>query len=685
MQGVRVTAATDGQKQHRLGGVLALLAVSLTSPLCLASGFLDDAQIRARSDAVASKDWPGQTHVKIYHFGQILVRETGMAIQKEQIVWKVLAPAGSKALSVLRFDYDPDSSEVQVERVVVLREDGTATEVSLHQETEFPPSAAHGGLHDLPQTNHGIFWPLRMLLVRIPGLQPGDSVVIHRTFRGFQVAYLHEQTSDPDLRFVPPQVGEFYEVAVFGEPVPVVYRELQVHIAPGRALNVGIYNGTIDHHVEKSPAATMHRFVGRLIPAFPPGVRSLALSDVAPKVVMSTLPSWPQRSQWFYLVSEPSLQLTDDLIALAKSIVDGISNDEDRVKALNRWVAHHIRYSGLSIGPGEGYTIHPASLTARERMGACKDMAGLQVALMRALGYRAFAAMTMAGARVEEVPADQFNHAVVIWQRDDGSHILVDPTAAVLSRKLWSHAEAGQHYVAALPQGDRLRMTPHQTPADNTVTVRVDGELNGSGSLRAEVHILATGFLDTGLRRVFGYSFEGTWGAILQDLAWHLWPSAVVTSASPPRKAVEDLDRPFELRFSVLGTTGLDGRPQRFPWRPASFRMFLWAAGRLAENRVDLVPEQSGASFRSTKTLRYMETTRFPKGYRLRPFPGFSFTNRWGLVTGQAHMKGRDLRVDVRVEFAGREVPASGIPAYQELLSAVASLSNLHLVLEGGP
>jgi hypothetical protein len=47
-------------------------------------------------------------------------------------------------------------------------------------------------------------------------------------------------------------------------------------------------------------------------------------------------------------------------------------------------------------------------------------------------------------------------------------------------------------------------------------------------------------------------------------------------------------------------------------------------------------------------------------------------------------MKARDLRVDVQVEFAAREVPASEIPAYQELLSAVAALSKLHLVLEGG-
>jgi transglutaminase-like putative cysteine protease len=667
-----------------LGALLAVLTIGLGSPLCLASGFLEEAEVRARADAVDAKDWPGQSHVKIYHFGHILVRDTGMAIQREQIVWKVLTPAGVKALSVLRFDYDPDSSEVELEHVVVLRGDGSRTEVSLQQETAFPPSAAQGGLHDLPQTNHGIFWPLRMLLVRIPALQPGDTVVVHRTFRGFQVAYLREQTADPDQRFVPPQVGEFYEVAVFGEPVPVIHRELQVQIPPGKPPNVGIYNGTLDHHIEETPEATTHRFVGRSIPAFPPGVKSMSLSDVAPKVVMSTLPSWPQRSQWFYLVSEPSFQLTEDLISLAKSIVQGISRDEDRVKALNRWVAHHIRYSGLSVGPGEGYTIHPASLTARERMGVCKDMAGLQVALMRALGYRAFAAMTMAGARVEEVPADQFNHAVVVWQRDDGSHVLVDPTWAVLSSKLWSHAEAGQHYVAGLPQGDRLRMTPHQTPADNAVTVRMDSELESSGSLSAEVHIVATGFLDTSLRRIFGYSFEGTWGAILQDLAWHLWPSAVVTSTGLSRKAVEDLDRPFELRFSVSGSLGVDRLPQRFPWRPASFRMFLWAAGRLAENRVDLVPGQAGAYFWSTKTLRYVETTRLPRGYRIRPFPGFSFANQWGSVTGQASMKARDLRVDVQVEFAAREVPASEIPAYQELLSAVAALSKLHLVLEGG-
>jgi hypothetical protein len=103
------------------------------------------------------------------------------------------------------------------------------------------------------------------------------------------------------------------------------------------------------------------------------------------------------------------------------AITRGLDSDEEKVAALLHWVAQNIRYFGLTMGKGEGYTLHPGTMTFRDRAGVCKDIAGMLVTMLRAAGYEAYGAMTMAGARVEEIPADQFNHCVVALKKPDGA------------------------------------------------------------------------------------------------------------------------------------------------------------------------------------------------------------------------------------------------------------------------
>ena len=57
--------------------------------------------------------------------------------------------------------------------------------------------------------------------------------------------------------------------------------------------------------------------------------------------------------------------------------------------------------------------------------------------------------MTMAGSRIEEVPADQFNHCVVARKADD-DWIMYDPTWVPYNNDIWSKLETEQHYLDRL-------------------------------------------------------------------------------------------------------------------------------------------------------------------------------------------------------------------------------------------
>ncbi len=146
-------------------------------------------------------------------------------------------------------------------------------------------------------------------------------------------------------------------------------------------------------------------------------------SDVAPKLLLTTAPDWQAKAVWFHGVQEDAqaFAVTPELKRVADEVTAGLERADDKAAALTHWVAENIRYIGLHMGEGEGYTLHPAAMTLRDRGGVCKDKAGILTALLRAAGLEAYAGMTMAGERIEKIAADQFNHCITVWRRPDGN------------------------------------------------------------------------------------------------------------------------------------------------------------------------------------------------------------------------------------------------------------------------
>lgn len=79
------------------------------------------------------------------------------------------------------------------------------------------------------------------------------------------------------------------------------------------------------------------------------------------------------------------------------------------------------------MGKGEGFTLHNLKMNYTDRCGVCKDIAGTLIAFLRMAGFEAFPAMTMAGSRVETIPADHFNHCVAVVKLSDGTMMPLDP------------------------------------------------------------------------------------------------------------------------------------------------------------------------------------------------------------------------------------------------------------------
>jgi transglutaminase-like putative cysteine protease len=236
--------------------------------------------------------------------------------------------------------------------------------------------------------------------------------------------------------------GHFYDIVEFWSGNPVKIKCYQVTLPKTKPMQYEVYNGDIQSSMVFRKDKTIYTFTRKDILPFKSESRMVAASDVAPKLLVSTSPDWFAKSTWFYKVNEDfgSFAVTPDIKAKTSEILKGAKNETDSVSRLTHWVADEIRYSGISMGCGEGYTLHKGEMTFTDRCGVCKDKAGMLITMLRAAGFKSYPAMTMAGSRIDYIPADQFNHSVTVVKLKDGKYHLLDPTWVPFVRELWSSA-----------------------------------------------------------------------------------------------------------------------------------------------------------------------------------------------------------------------------------------------------
>jgi hypothetical protein len=410
----------------------------------------------------------------------------------------------------------------------------------------------------------------------------------------------------------------------------------------------------------------------------------VAASDVQTKVVLATVPSWPEKSRWFAQVNEPQFGSDDAIRAKVSELTRGLARDEDKVAAIVHWSADNIRYSGITMGKGEGYTLHPGPMIFEDRSGVCKDKAGMAITMLRAAGFTAYPAMTMAGARVEKVPADQFNHCVVAWKKPDGSFEMLDPTWVVFSPELWSSAEGEQDYVIGTPEGEELTKTPAFDPEKNKVRIESQAVLDARGDLSGNLVITASGVADQRLRREMVHASPAAdRQAWFEKVVASLGPGASVERVNVSYAKLQDIGTPvrFEVHYRVPGFALVSGGTLYFSSpasRPlisaASIAPYLYAA--------DDETRTQGVQLGAPRMMDVTETLKLPEGYRIETMP----RNRsldGPAASLAARFEALEGRMDLtyRLIVKRREIPPADYANFREIVRQAKALPDDLVVL----
>lgn len=478
--------------------------------------------------------------VVVYDSTMVVMEESGLShvINHQRI--RANNYAGCKELTTVKVDYDPQSAYVEFRNVTIHHANGQTENIALD-------------VYDYVAPARLIYWGASKKMVQIGHLDPGDEVEYTTYRKGFTYALLGEQ--DEDSKYIPPMRGHFYDIVPFWSNVPVNNKFYSVSVLTDKNLRFALYNGgneTVKVDSTVDGERTIYRFTCNNIQPLKHEPRSLADNDMQPKLLLSTAPNWESKSIWFYGVNEDygSFVPTPEVKAKVDELLRGAKTEQDSIAILTHWVADNIRYAGISMGEGEGYTLHNAKMNFTDRCGVCKDKAGMLVTMLRAAGFKAYAAMTMAHERIDRIPADQFNHSVCAVQHQDGRFEMLDPTWVPNCRELWSSAEQQQGYLMGLPQGADLMYTPLSDPENHYVRINATTVIDEKGTLTGKITISAEGQSDRAVRGVFGGRMA-EWRTNLETELLRIDPRATITGITHTDND-RYLDQPVSIEYTFV-------------------------------------------------------------------------------------------------------------------------------------
>ena len=479
--------------------------------------------------------YTGMNTVTRYDSTGVYMEESGLSHVRTHRLIEMYSAKGCTQWSTVKIDYDPLSAYCDITHVLVHRVGGgTDTLV-------WPGREGNATVYDYVAPARLIYWGASQKMVEVGHMDPGDKLEVCTYKKGYTYALLADgQPSlngtfaalpESDERYVPPMKGHFYDIVPFWSDQPVEQKVYQVNILNSKKLQYKVYNGELEVNTTaaEEEGRTLFTFEDMDIMPLKREQRALANNDMQCKLLLSTSPDWQAKSRWFYGVNEDygSFKPTPAVQKKVNELLRGAKDEMDSIGRLTHWVADNIRYAGISMGEGEGFTLHNADMIYTDRCGVCKDKASMLVTFLRAAGFKAYAAMTMAGERIDRIPADQFNHSVCAVQLRDGRFTMLDPTWVPNVRELWSSAEQQQGYLIGTAEGCDLMETPISPAEKHYIRISGASTIDKEGTLTGTISITAEGQSDASVRGVFS-ARQSEWRSNLEQELLKIAPTAEI-------------------------------------------------------------------------------------------------------------------------------------------------------------
>jgi len=534
------------------------------------------------SDPAWKMRYPEEESVILMYTRDLVLNERSEVEVYQQFMVKILNDNGAKKWTEYNFGFLGNLSSVKVKKA---------------NGTEFTPDQRGG-------------------YVVIKNLSPGDIIMLEGVYKWTQ----YDEQLD----------AEFTMTHYVAFDVPIWHKKFEIAVPAGR------YLGNMTHLTENCvkkdsrEGFDFYRWEYADVPKAENEDAILDNYDPYGTVMVSTMSDWSKVVEWYEQKTYRKFELTYDVKEAMDSVVKPGMKPQEVVDAVYNYLTKEIKYSYVSFLQS-GYIPKSPALTLSARIGDCKDVATLMIAMLRAQNIESYYALVKTNAfnHQDMLPSLNFDH-VVVCVIIGGEKRFYDMTTDFYPSYVLTENDIGAYALLIKPGEKELFLLPNDDLDEkkNKSVYEITAQLGTDRTLDLKVN--------TSMPGITGGSMRETFAAGISELEKRNFLTAVLGGNNYQNLSLADykllnlteIDSPLRSEFQLKAeeysdeVVGLLICP--IPWM-SSLQSSPAVSSKTRRNRLDV------SQICSTDPMVQKVTLKFPKGYKLMRVPqNVSIDSKYG-------------------------------------------------------
>lgn len=275
----------------------------------------------------------------------------------------------------------------------------------------------------------------RLIIDKAEVLKANGSVVKAETDDDNQIVFTNLEVNDVlhlEYRvrdFSGGKLGsQFFDQFLFQYSIPSVVSRYSLLVPSDKKFTYKVTNGKIEPEISNIENMTLYKWEVNNMPAVKDETYMSAFGDIVPTLHYSSLPDWKFVSNWYKDITTSKFNTDYVLQETYNNLIKGNKNASALQKAeiFYDYILKNISYSSVDFLQSN-YIPQKASRTITTRLGDCKDLSTLFVALCRMAGIDANLVLIDTrdnGSNTLALPIIGFNHCIAQLNVNDKKYFL---------------------------------------------------------------------------------------------------------------------------------------------------------------------------------------------------------------------------------------------------------------------
>jgi hypothetical protein len=214
-------------------------------------------------------------------------------------------------------------------------------------------------------------------------------------------------------------------------------------------------------------------------------------------LMYNNLPDWSGVVTWYQRTTYRKLELNYEVLQKSEQLIQPGMSEQEIVETLHNYISKDINYSYVSF-INSSYVPKEPGETVAGKVGDCKDVATLMIALLRHHGIDAWYTLVSTHTFSNTAPRPTyyvFNHAIVAYQLSDGVLRFADPTTDFFPSGILPHEDSDAWGLVIRDGESNIRRLPRHDldPNVSKIQVQTKASLDPNKNLMMQTHMQLSG------------------------------------------------------------------------------------------------------------------------------------------------------------------------------------------------